>query len=122
MKSLMSRLQRDVPYPVIVAAAWSLCIILIAGGVLVAGRIIGKITMVLIPLAIALLIVAKKKSGRSADDTPSDARAYATDQRIPQKQTRRSHQRDGEVSVPRAAQPRHQADESDAPRGKHTRR
>ena len=73
-------------------------------------------------LAIALLIVAKKKSGRSADDTPSDARAYATDQRIPQKQTRRSHQRDGEVSVPRAAQPRHQADESDAPRGKHTRR
>lgn len=58
MKSLMSRLQRDVPYPVIVAAAWSLCLILIAGGVMVAGRVIGKITMVLIPLAIALLICA----------------------------------------------------------------
>lgn len=58
MKSWMDRLQRDVPYPVIVAAVWSLCLILIAGGLMVAGRVIGKISMVLIPLAIALLICA----------------------------------------------------------------
>lgn len=58
MKTLMQRLQRDVPYPVIVAAAWSLCLILIAAGMLVAGKIIGRISMVLIPLAIALLICA----------------------------------------------------------------
>lgn len=58
MKPLMQRLQSDVPYPVIAAAAWSLCLILIAGGLLVAGKVIGRISMVLIPLAIALLICA----------------------------------------------------------------
>lgn len=73
-------------------------------------------------LAIVLLLVAKRKSKRSVGDASIDARAYATQQQMPQKQTRRNHQRDGEVSVPRAGQPRHQADESDAPRGKHTRR
>lgn len=54
----MQRLQQDVPYPVIVAATWSLCLILIAGGSLIVGKVVGRISMVLIPLAIALLICA----------------------------------------------------------------
>lgn len=55
---LFQRLQRDVPYPVIVAAAWSMCLLLIAGGLLVIGNLLGRVSMVLIPLAIALLICA----------------------------------------------------------------
>lgn len=58
MKPFTSRLHRDIPYPVIAAAAWSLCLILIASGVLIAGKVIDKLSMVLIPLAIALLICA----------------------------------------------------------------
>ncbi|MBZ8177298.1 AI-2E family transporter [Corynebacterium sp. 3HC-13] len=58
MKSLRERLQQDLPYPVIVAAAWSACLILIAGGLMVVAKLLGRISMVLIPLAIALLICA----------------------------------------------------------------
>lgn len=57
-KPIRERLRRDIPYPVVVAAAWSACLILIAAGLLVLGKILGRISMVLIPLAIALLICA----------------------------------------------------------------
>lgn len=57
-KPLRERLQEDIPYPVIVAAAWSVCLVFIAAGLLVVGKIVGRISMVLIPLAIALLICA----------------------------------------------------------------
>lgn len=58
MANLPQRLSRDVPYPVVVAAAWSACLLLIAGGVMVVGNVLGRISMVLMPLAIALLICA----------------------------------------------------------------
>ena len=52
------RLGLDVPYPVIVAAVWSLCLILLAGGLWISGFALGKLTIVIVPLAIAALLSA----------------------------------------------------------------
>lgn len=55
---LLPRLRKDLPYPVLIAASWSACILLISAGVWVVGRSLGHVSTVLIPLAIALLICA----------------------------------------------------------------
>lgn len=52
------RLSKDMPYPVVMAAAWSLCLLLIVAAVWVAGSALGKISLVIIPLAIAALLAA----------------------------------------------------------------
>lgn len=52
------RLGQDVPYPVIVAAVWSLCLILLAAGLWLGGTALSKLTVVVIPLAIAALLSA----------------------------------------------------------------
>ena len=52
------RLSKDLPYPVVMAAAWSLCLLAIVAGLWVAGTALGKISMVVIPLAIAALLAA----------------------------------------------------------------
>ncbi|HJE89863.1 MAG TPA: AI-2E family transporter [Dietzia timorensis] len=50
--------QGDLPYPIVVAAWWSLCLILIAGGVWVLAKIAGSVPVVLIPVAVAVLLSA----------------------------------------------------------------
>ena len=52
------KLSKDLPYPVVMAAAWSVCLLAIVGGLWVAGTILGKVTIVVIPLAVAALIAA----------------------------------------------------------------
>lgn len=58
MKPLLVKIQRDIPYPVLLAAAWCLSLIVIAAGLNVLGGWIGQLTAVIIPLAIALLLAA----------------------------------------------------------------
>lgn len=48
----------DLPYPVIVAAWWSLCLVLLAGGVWVMAKVVGSVPVVLIPIAVAVLLSA----------------------------------------------------------------
>lgn len=48
----------DLPYPVIVAAWWSLCLILLAGGAWVVAKAVGSVPVVLIPIAVAVLLAA----------------------------------------------------------------
>lgn len=50
--------QGDLPYPIVVAAWWSLCLILIAGGVWVLAKVAGSVPVVLIPVAVAVLLAA----------------------------------------------------------------
>lgn len=46
------------PYPVVLAAAWAACLLLIAGGGWLLGQAIGKLSVVIAPLAIAVLLAA----------------------------------------------------------------
>ncbi|MBC2682005.1 AI-2E family transporter [Corynebacterium sp. 4HC-13] len=55
---LTERLQRDIPYPVIVTAAWSICALLIAGGLWLVGTFTSKVMIVVVPVAIAMLLAA----------------------------------------------------------------
>lgn len=48
----------DLPYPIVVAAWWSLCLILIAGGAWVLAKVAGSVPVVLIPIAVAVLLAA----------------------------------------------------------------
>ena len=53
------RIARDhLPYPVRLAAGWSACLLLIAGGVWLVGKGIGELALILGPVAIALLLAA----------------------------------------------------------------
>lgn len=56
--SWLERLRRDIPYPVVLTAAWSLCAMIIVAGGWVAANAIGRLRIVIIPLAIALLLAA----------------------------------------------------------------
>ncbi|MDV8000156.1 AI-2E family transporter [Rhodococcus sp. IEGM 1408] len=52
-------ISRDhLPYPVILAAAWSACLLLIAGGGWLLGQAVGRVSVILAPLAIAVLLAA----------------------------------------------------------------
>lgn len=55
---LAERLQRDVPYAVIVTAVWSVCALLIAGGFWLVGSFMGKVMIAVVPVAIAILLAA----------------------------------------------------------------
>ena len=46
------------PYPVMLAAAWSACLLLIVGGGWVLGSAIGRLSVIIAPLAIAVLLAA----------------------------------------------------------------
>ncbi|MFN3340725.1 MAG: AI-2E family transporter [Dietzia sp.] len=46
------------PYPVVLAAAWSACLLLIAGGGWILGEAIGRVSLIAAPLAIAVLLAA----------------------------------------------------------------
>ena len=46
------------PYPVVLAAAWSLCLLLITGGGWLLGEAIGRVSVIVAPLAIAVLLAA----------------------------------------------------------------
>ncbi|EYT64694.1 hypothetical protein H483_0103460 [Dietzia sp. UCD-THP] len=46
------------PYPVVLAAAWAACLLLIAGGGWILGQAIGRLAIILAPLAIAVLLAA----------------------------------------------------------------
>ena len=46
------------PYPVVLAAAWAACLLLIAGGGWILGQAIGRLSVILAPLAIAVLLAA----------------------------------------------------------------
>lgn len=53
------RIARDhLPYPVRLAAAWSACLLLIAAGVWLLGQGIGKLSLIVGPVAIAVLLAA----------------------------------------------------------------
>lgn len=55
----LTRLDRDhLPYPVVLAAAWSACLLLIAGGAWLVAQAVGKVSVVVAPLAIAVLLAA----------------------------------------------------------------
>lgn len=55
----LPRIGRDhLPYPVVLAAAWSACLLLIAGGTWLVAQAVGKVTVVVAPLAIAVLLAA----------------------------------------------------------------
>ncbi len=58
MNRMRDRLARDLPYPVVLAAAWAACAVLIAGAAWVAGTVVGKLLIVIIPLAVAVLFSA----------------------------------------------------------------
>lgn len=55
---LRDRLHTDIPYPVIVTAAWAACALLIAGGVWLVGTFMGKVMIVVVPVAVAILLAA----------------------------------------------------------------
>ncbi len=46
------------PYPVVLAAAWSACLLLIAGGGWILGEAIGRVSLIVAPVAIAVLLAA----------------------------------------------------------------
>lgn len=46
------------PYPVVLAAAWSACLLLIAGGGWILGQAVGRLSVIIAPLAIAVLLAA----------------------------------------------------------------
>ena len=49
------------PYPVVLAAAWSACLLLITGGGWLLGEALGKVSVIAAPLAIAVLLSAMLK-------------------------------------------------------------
>ena len=54
-----TRIARDhLPYPVRLAAAWSVCLLLIAAGVWLVGKGIGQLSLIVGPVAIAVLLAA----------------------------------------------------------------
>ena len=50
--------REHLPYPVLLAAAWSACLLLIAGGGWLLGQAIGRLSVILAPVAIAVLLAA----------------------------------------------------------------
>lgn len=58
MNGMRDRLFRDIPYPVILAAAWAVCAVLIAVAAWIAGTVVGKLLIVVIPLSVAVLFAA----------------------------------------------------------------
>lgn len=46
------------PYPILLAAAWSACLLLIAGGGWLLGQAVGRLSVIIAPLAIAVLLAA----------------------------------------------------------------
>lgn len=46
------------PYPVVLAAAWSACLLLIAGGGWILGQAVGRLSVIIAPIAIAVLLAA----------------------------------------------------------------
>lgn len=46
------------PYPVVLAAGWSACLLLIAGGGWLVGQAVGRLSVIIAPLAIAVLLAA----------------------------------------------------------------
>lgn len=50
--------REHLPYPVLLAAAWSACLLLIAGGAWLLGQAIGRLAVIIAPLAIAVLLAA----------------------------------------------------------------
>lgn len=50
--------REHLPYPVLLAAAWSACLLLIAGGGWLLGQAVGRLSVILAPLAIAVLLAA----------------------------------------------------------------
>ncbi len=46
------------PYPVVLAAAWSACLLLIVAGAWVLGQAVGRLSVILAPVAIAVLLAA----------------------------------------------------------------
>lgn len=50
--------REHLPYPVLLAAAWSACLLLIAGGGWLLGQAIGRLSVIIAPVAIAVLLAA----------------------------------------------------------------
>lgn len=50
--------REHLPYPVVLAAAWSACLLLIAAGAWLLGQALGRVSVILAPLAIAVLLAA----------------------------------------------------------------
>ncbi|MCT2062925.1 hypothetical protein [Dietzia cinnamea] len=48
--------REHLPYPVLLAAAWSACLLLIAGGGWLLGQAIGRLSVIIAPVAIAVLL------------------------------------------------------------------
>ena len=48
----------DLPYPVVLAAGWSACLLLITGGGWLLGEALGRVSVIAAPLAIAVLLAA----------------------------------------------------------------
>ena len=46
------------PYPVLLAAAWSACLLLIAAGAWLVGEAVGRVSVIVAPVAIAVLLAA----------------------------------------------------------------
>lgn len=46
------------PYPVVLAAWWSLCLLLIAAGLWLLGKVVGSLPVVVVPVAVAVLLSA----------------------------------------------------------------
>ncbi|RAV31235.1 AI-2E family transporter [Corynebacterium heidelbergense] len=46
------------PYPVVLSAAWSACLLLIAGGLVLLGKVVSQLLIVIIPLLVAVLLAA----------------------------------------------------------------
>lgn len=46
------------PYPIVLAAAWSACLLLIAGGGWLLGQAVGRLSVLIAPIAIAVLLAA----------------------------------------------------------------
>ncbi|KAA0918223.1 AI-2E family transporter [Dietzia sp. ANT_WB102] len=50
--------REHLPYPIVLAAVWSACLLLIAGGGWILGQVIGRLAIIIAPLAIAVLLAA----------------------------------------------------------------
>lgn len=50
--------REHLPYPVMLAAAWSACLLLIAAGAWLLGQAVGRLSVIIAPLAIAVLLAA----------------------------------------------------------------
>ena len=50
--------REHLPYPVVLTAAWSACLLLIAAGGWILGQAVGRLSVVIAPLAIAVLLAA----------------------------------------------------------------